>query len=85
MDSFVQQIAGLKISIKGVPIQLKKAKINYLVVCYLLFAYTLFKYNNIFNTFEFLPKHPSTSHVCIIIQNLPTNRTFPTSSFTVES
>jgi len=83
MDSFVQQIAGLKISVKGVPIQLKKAKINSLVVCY--FSYTLFKYNNIFNPFEFLPKHPSISHVCIIIQNLPTNRTFPTSSFTVES
>ena len=27
MDSFVQQIAGLKISVKGVPIQLKEAKI----------------------------------------------------------
>ena len=46
MDSFVQQIAGLKISVKGVPIQLKKVKINSLVVCY--FSYTLFKYNNLF-------------------------------------
>ena len=83
MDSFVEQIAGLKISVQGVPIKLKKDKINSLVVCYL--SYTLFKYNNNFKTFKFLPKHPSISHVCIIIQNLPTNWTFPTSSFTVAS
>lgn len=70
MDSFVQQIAGLKISVKGVLIQLKKVKINSLVVCY--FSYTLFKYHNIFNPFEFLPKHPSISHVCIFKTYLQT-------------
>lgn len=70
MDSFVQQIAGLKISVKGVPIQLKKVKINSLVVCY--FSNTLFKYNNIFNPFEFLPKHPSISHDCIFKTYLQT-------------
>ena len=80
MDSFVQQIAGIKISVKGVPIKLKKAKINSLVVA--IFHIHL-KYNNNFKTFK-LPKHPSVSHVCIIIQNLPTNRTSPTSSFTAE-
>lgn len=70
MDSFVQQIAGLKISVKGVLIQLKKVKINSLVVCY--FSYTLFKYNNMFNPFEFLPKHPSISHDCIFKTYLQT-------------
>ena len=70
MDSFVQQITGLKISVKGVPIQLKKVKTNSLVVCY--FSYTLFKYNNIFKPFEFLPKHPSISHVCIFKTYLQT-------------
>lgn len=70
MDSFVQQIAGLKISVKGVPIQLKKAKINSLAVCY--FSYTLFKYNNIFKTFKFLLTHPSISRVCIFKTYLQT-------------
>ena len=53
MDSFVQQIAGIKISVKGVPIKLKKALLLLLFFIYTLNTITILRHLNCQNTLQF--------------------------------